>query len=79
VIIRRKRTVYVDASGHLSHLGYTENAALARDLKLLKPKDYQEMARRTIEFKRMLAALIQKLNASCRERHARCRLRVCQY
>ena len=36
---------------------------LAKDLKLIKPKDYAELAQRTIEVKRMLAALIQKLNA----------------
>lgn len=36
---------------------------LARDLKLLKPKDYQDFTRRTIELKRMLTALIQELTA----------------
>ena len=36
---------------------------LARDLKLIKPKDYAALAQRTIEVKRMLTALIQKLNA----------------
>ena len=36
---------------------------LARDLKLIKPKDYEELAQRTTEVKRMLTALMQKLNA----------------
>ena len=36
---------------------------LARDLKLIKPRDYDELARGTIEVKRMLTALIQKLTA----------------
>jgi hypothetical protein len=36
---------------------------LARDLKLIKPRGYDELAQRTIEVKRMLTALIQKLNA----------------
>ena len=36
---------------------------LARDLKLLKPKDYEELAQCAVEVKRMLTALIQKLNA----------------
>ena len=49
------------AMGSASELEY--HLLLARDLKLLKPKDYQEMAQRTIELKRMLTALIQKLNA----------------
>jgi hypothetical protein len=35
----------------------------ARDLKLIKPKDYEELAQRTTEVKRMLTALIQKLTA----------------
>lgn len=36
---------------------------LARDLKLIQPKDHAELAERTIEVKRMLTAFIQKLNA----------------
>jgi four helix bundle protein len=36
---------------------------LAKDLKLIPPKDYEELARRTTELKRMLTALLQKLNA----------------
>jgi len=49
------------AMGSASELEY--HLLLARDLKLLKPKDYQELVQRTIELKRMLTALIQKLNA----------------
>jgi hypothetical protein len=36
---------------------------LARDLKLIKPQDYEELVQRAIELKRMLTALIQKLKA----------------
>ena len=49
------------AMGSASELQY--HLLLARDLKLIKPKDYQELEQRVIEVKRMLAALIQKLNA----------------
>ena len=47
--------------GSASELEY--HLLLARDLKLIKPKDYADLAPRTIEVKRMLTALIQKLNA----------------
>jgi len=36
---------------------------LARDLKLIKPKYHEELAQHAIELKRMLTALLQKLNA----------------
>jgi len=36
---------------------------LARDLKLFKPGDYEDLAPRAAELKRMLTALLQKLNA----------------
>jgi four helix bundle protein len=36
---------------------------LARDLKLIQPKDYDALDQRAIELKRMLTALLQKLNA----------------
>ena len=36
---------------------------LARDLKLMKAEDCQELTLRTTELKRMLTALHQKLNA----------------
>lgn len=49
------------AMGSASELQY--HLLLARDLKLIKPKDYQELVQRVIEVKRMLAALIQKLTA----------------
>ena len=35
----------------------------AKDLELIKPQEYKELAQRTSEVKRMLAALVQKLNA----------------
>ena len=34
-----------------------------QDLKLIKPADYKELGQGTIELKRMLTGLIQKLNA----------------
>ena len=49
------------AMGSASEVEY--HLLLARDLKLIKPKDYEEMAQRATEVKRMLAALIQKLTA----------------
>jgi four helix bundle protein len=36
---------------------------LARDLKLIQPKDYDALHQRTTELKRMLMALRHKLNA----------------
>ena len=47
--------------GSASELEY--HLLLARDLKLLKPGEYEELAPRTTELKRMLTALFQKLNA----------------
>ncbi len=49
------------AMGSASELEY--HLLLARDLKLVKPKDYADLIQRTIEVKRILTALIQKLNA----------------
>ncbi|MEW6746363.1 MAG: four helix bundle protein [Planctomycetota bacterium] len=49
------------AMGSASELEY--HLLLARDLKLLKPKDYEDLAPRAVEVKRMLTALIRKLNA----------------
>ncbi len=49
------------AMGSASELEY--HLLLARDLKLIKQKDYEELAHRTVEVKRMLTALIQKLKA----------------
>ncbi|HEY6344033.1 MAG TPA: hypothetical protein VIY49_21260 [Bryobacteraceae bacterium] len=34
-----------------------------RDLKLIKPKDHAELSQRATELKRLLAGLLQKLNA----------------
>ena len=49
------------AMGSASEVEY--HLLLARDLKLLKPGEYQELAPRAIELKRMLTALLQKLTA----------------
>jgi four helix bundle protein len=49
------------AMGSASELEY--HLLLARDLKLIRPKDCEELAQRATEVKRMLTALIQKLNA----------------
>jgi four helix bundle protein len=47
--------------GSASELEY--HLLLAKDLEMLKPELHEEMAENTTEIKRMLAALIQKLNA----------------
>ena len=49
------------AMGSASELEY--HLLLAKDLKLIKPTDYEELALRVTELKRMLTALIKKLNA----------------
>ena len=49
------------AMGSASELDY--RLLLARDLKLINPKDYGELAQRTKEVKRMLGGLLGKLNA----------------
>ena len=49
------------AMGSASEVEY--HLLLARDLKLIKASDYQELAQRTTELKRMLTGLLQKLNA----------------
>lgn len=49
------------AMGSASELEY--HLLLTKDLKLIKSQDYAELAQRTIEVKRMLTALIQKLKA----------------
>jgi 23S rRNA-intervening sequence protein len=36
---------------------------LAKDLKLIKPKDHTELSQRATELKRMLTGLLQKLAA----------------
>jgi four helix bundle protein len=52
------------AMGSASELEY--HLLLARDLKLLSLEDHEEVSRQAIEVKRMLAVLIQKLNANRR-------------
>jgi four helix bundle protein len=49
------------AMGSASEVEY--HLLLARDLKLLKPGEYEELAPRATELKRMLTALLQKLTA----------------
>ena len=47
--------------GSASELEY--HLLLARDLKLLKSEDYQQLAEQATELKRMLSGLLQKLKA----------------
>lgn len=49
------------AMGSASELEY--HLLLAKDLKLIKPVDYQELNQQATELKRMLTALMQKLRA----------------
>jgi four helix bundle protein len=49
------------AAGSASELEY--QLLLARDLKLIQPNDYEQLAQQTTEIKRMLTVLIQKLIA----------------
>jgi four helix bundle protein len=49
------------AAGSASELEY--HLLLAKDLELIKPHDYEQLVQSTIEVKRMLAALLQKLSA----------------
>ena len=49
------------AMGSASELEY--HLLLAKDLSLIKPADYEELAPRATELKRMLTALMQKLKA----------------
>jgi len=49
------------ARGSASELEY--QLLLARDLKLIQPDDYEKLDQQTVEIKRMLTVLIQKLIA----------------
>ena len=49
------------AMGSASELEY--HLLLAHDLNMLKESDYQRMSSQTVEVKRMLASLLQKLRA----------------
>jgi len=49
------------AMGSASELEY--HLLLAKDLKLINPKNHAELSQRATELKRMLTALLQKLNA----------------
>ncbi|HEY6988150.1 MAG TPA: four helix bundle protein [Bryobacteraceae bacterium] len=48
--------------GSASELDY--HLLLAKDLKLIQTKQYQDLARQTSEVKRMLTGLFQKLRAN---------------
>lgn len=54
------RFLYI-SMGSASELEYHE--LLARDLKLITPEAHRKVESRTIEIKRMLAALISKVNS----------------
>jgi four helix bundle protein len=49
------------ARGSASELEY--QILLSRDLKLIQPNDYEHLTQQTVEIKRMLTVLVQKLNA----------------
>jgi len=49
------------ANGSASEMEY--HLLLARDLKLIQPNDYDQLAQQTTEIKRMLTVFVQKLNA----------------
>ena len=51
------------AMGSAGELKY--HLILAKDLKLIKPADYEELTPRATELKRMLTALMQQLKADC--------------
>jgi four helix bundle protein len=51
------------AAGSASELEY--HLLLARDLDLIDDRDHQDLAEQTMEVKRMLTALLQKLKAEC--------------
>src|SRR5207247_2874763 len=48
------------ARGSASELEY--QLLLARDLKLIPPNDYQHLSQQTVDIKRMLTVLVQKLS-----------------
>jgi four helix bundle protein len=49
------------ARGSAAELEY--QLLLARDLKLILPRDYEKLSDQTVEIKRMLTVLVQKLTA----------------
>jgi len=49
------------ARGSATELEY--QLLLARDLKFIQPKDYEQLSAQTVEIKRMLTVLVQKLTA----------------
>jgi len=59
---RRTRSLLLHRDGSASELEY--HLLLARDLKLIKPKDHDDLTARATELKRMLAGLQQTLKAA---------------
>jgi hypothetical protein len=57
----RVRPLLLDRYGISERIGVPP--AAAKDLKLVKSKDHAELSQRATELKRMLTALLQKLNA----------------
>src|SRR5438128_6092439 len=53
----------VMARGSASELEY--QLLLSRDLKLIQSQEYEQLTQQTVEIKRMLTVLVQKLNAEC--------------
>jgi len=51
------------ARGSATELEY--QLLLARDLNLIQPSDYANLSEQTVEIKRMLTVLVQKLTADC--------------
>ena len=51
----------VMARGSASELEY--QLLLSRDLKLIQSQEYEQLTQQTVEIKRMLTVLVQKLNA----------------
>jgi len=49
------------ARGSATELEY--QLLLARDLKLIQPRDYDKLSAQTVDIKRMLTVLVQKLTA----------------
>ena len=49
------------ARGSASELEY--QILLSRDLKLIQSQEYEQLTQQTVEIKRMLTVLVQKLNA----------------
>ena len=63
---RRMQQAKLASLGELVAMAASEleyQLLLARDLKLIQLNDYEQLSQQTIEIKRMLTVLVQKLNA----------------